>query len=53
LNKNPRASKVLGVPISKFLKLPGQNDIWMEPLGLITENTIRGKVVDSPKSEPW
>jgi hypothetical protein len=35
------------------LGVPGQNDIWMQPLWLITKNTIKGKVVASPKFEPW
>jgi hypothetical protein len=35
------------------LGVRGQNDIWMQPLCLITENTIRGKVVASPKSRQW
>jgi hypothetical protein len=31
----------------------GQNDIWVQPLWLGVENTIRGKVVAFPKSRPW
>ncbi len=31
----------------------GQNDICMQPLWLIIENIIKGKVVASPKSGPW
>jgi hypothetical protein len=31
----------------------GKNDIWMQPLWLITKNTIKGKVVTSLKSGPW
>jgi hypothetical protein len=30
-----------------------QNDVWVLTLWLRTENTIRGKVVDSPKFGPW
>jgi hypothetical protein len=30
-----------------------QNDIWMQPPWLITENTIRRKVMASPKLRPW
>jgi len=30
-----------------------QNDIWVQALWPSTENTIRGKVVASPKSGPW
>jgi hypothetical protein len=35
------------------LRDPWQNNIWMQPLWLITKNTIRGKVVASPKFGPW
>jgi hypothetical protein len=35
------------------LGILGQNDIWMQPLWLITKNIIREKVVASPKSGPW
>jgi len=35
------------------LVVPKQNNTWMQPLWLIIENTIRGKVVASPKSELW
>jgi len=31
----------------------GQNDIWIQPLWLITKNTIRAKVVAFPKFGPW
>ncbi len=31
----------------------GQNDIWMQPLWLIIENTIKGKEVASPKFKSW
>ncbi len=31
----------------------GQNDIWVQAPWLGTNNTIRGKVVASPKSRPW
>ncbi len=33
--------------------VPRQNDIWVLILWSSTEYTIRGKVVASPKSEPW
>jgi hypothetical protein len=35
------------------LGILGQNDIWMYPPWLITKNTIRRKVVPSPKSGLW
>jgi hypothetical protein len=35
------------------LEVPGQNDIWMQAPWLGIENTIRGKVVASPRSRPW
>jgi hypothetical protein len=35
------------------LGVPRQNDIWMLAPWPGTENTIRGKVVASPKSRPW
>jgi hypothetical protein len=35
------------------LEVLGQNDIWMLPSWLITKNTIKGKVVASPKSGSW
>jgi hypothetical protein len=35
------------------LGIPRQNDIWVLVPWLGTENTIRGKVVASPKSGPW
>jgi hypothetical protein len=35
------------------LGVQGQNDIWVQPLWLITKNTIMGKVVISPKFRPW
>jgi hypothetical protein len=31
----------------------GKIDIWVQPLWLVIENIIRGKVVASPKSRPW
>jgi hypothetical protein len=31
----------------------GQNDVWLLALRPGIENTIKGKVVVSPKSEPW
>jgi hypothetical protein len=39
--------------ITLNLGVPGQNDIWMQPLWLITENIIKEKVVASPKFELW
>jgi len=33
--------------------VPGENDIWVQPSWLGIEITIRGKVVASPKFEPW
>jgi len=39
--------------ITPSLGVPGQNDIWMQPLWLITENIIKEKVVASPKFELW
>jgi len=38
---------------SKMWRVPRQNDIWMQPLWLIIENTIRGKVVASLKFGLW
>jgi hypothetical protein len=35
------------------LGVRGQNDIWVLALWLNTKNTIRRKVVASPKSRPW
>jgi hypothetical protein len=35
------------------LKVMGQNDIWVQPLWQGTKNTIRGKVLASPKFRPW
>ncbi len=35
------------------LGVPGQNDIWVLASWLGIGNTIRGKVVASPKSELW
>ncbi len=35
------------------LGVPTQNDIWVLVLWLGTKYIIRGKVVASPKSEPW
>jgi hypothetical protein len=35
------------------LKVSGQNDILVLAPWLGIENTIRGKVVASPKSRPW
>jgi hypothetical protein len=50
LNKKLWASRVTRVSISRIL---GQNDIWMQPPWLITENIIRGKVVASLKYGMW
>jgi len=41
---------VLGIQSGGSLK---KIDIWVQPLWLITENTIRGKVVASLKLGPW
>jgi len=35
------------------LRIPRQNDIWVQAPWLGTENTIRGKVVASSESGPW
>jgi hypothetical protein len=35
------------------LGIHGQNDIWVQALWPGTDNTVRGKVVTSPKSGPW
>ncbi len=35
------------------LGVPGQNDIWVQALWPSTNNTIREKVVASPKFGPW
>jgi hypothetical protein len=35
------------------LEITGQNDIWVLALWPSTNNTIRGKVVASPKFGPW
>jgi hypothetical protein len=53
LHKKLWPSKVLRVLILGILGIPGQNDIWMEPMWLIIENTIRRKVVASLKSWSW
>jgi hypothetical protein len=54
------ACKVAGVPILEISGLPlgkvgvpRQNDIWVLVLWLGIYNTIRGKVVVSPKYRPW
>jgi hypothetical protein len=57
LHKTLWASKIMGIPIfenfrTPNLGIPGQNDIWVQALWPGIENTIRGKVVASPKSEP-
>jgi hypothetical protein len=35
------------------LGILGQNDIWVQAIWPNTENSIRGKVMASPKSKPW
>jgi hypothetical protein len=49
--------KVMGLQFWEFrdshLGVLGQNDIWMLALWQGTKNTIKGKVVASPKSELW
>jgi hypothetical protein len=35
------------------LGIPRQNDVWVQALWLGIENTIRGKVIASPKSALW
>jgi len=49
------ASKIAGVPILGISGLPSprQNDIWVLALWLGIDNTLKGKVVASPKSWPW
>jgi hypothetical protein len=44
---NFRNFKICDMGVSK------QNDIWVQLLWPVIENTIRGKVVISPKSRPW
>jgi hypothetical protein len=34
-------------------KVPRENDIWVQPSWSCIEITLRGKVVASPKFEPW
>jgi hypothetical protein len=50
------APRVMGVLVVGILELPlgnlGQNAIWMWPPWRVAKNTIRGKVVVSPKSGP-
>jgi hypothetical protein len=50
------ASKVLGIPILGISKLPTweslENDIKVQPPWLVTNNTIRRKVVACLKSRP-
>jgi len=46
------ASKVVKVPISG-IGSPRRNDIWVQGPWPSTKNTIRGKVVASPKFGPW
>jgi len=46
-----------GSPNSRIVKLRlenrEKNTIWVYPLRWVTKNTIRGKVMASPKSKPW
>jgi hypothetical protein len=42
--------KNFGIP---KLRVSGQNDTWVQTPWLGAKNTIRGKVVASPKSRPW
>jgi hypothetical protein len=49
LQKKLWASKVAGVLILEISK----NNIWVQALWLGIENTIRGKVMASPKSRLW
>ncbi len=51
-----KAVRILTVGISSrdsHLGVQGQKTIWMWPPWRGAEYTIRGKVVASPKSEPW
>jgi len=47
----------MGIPIQEFetpnLGVPRQNDILVQAACPGTNNLVRGKVVASPKSEPW
>jgi hypothetical protein len=51
------APKVVGSQFREFrdsnLGVSGQNDIWVLALWPGLKNTIRGKVLDSPKSGLW
>ncbi len=51
------ASKVIGVPIlgirDSHLGVPRQNDIWVMVPWPSIDNTIKGKVVASPKFGSW
>jgi hypothetical protein len=50
----PKVAKVVIFVISELpLGNPRKNAIWMLVLWPAIEYTIRGKVVASPKSEPW
>jgi hypothetical protein len=53
LHKKLWAPKVMRVLILKISKLPRQNDIWVQPPWLSIDNTIRGKMVASPKFGSW
>jgi hypothetical protein len=58
LNKKVWASKVTRVPISRISGLPtceswDKDDIWVLAPWPDVENTLRGKVVASPKSGSW
>jgi hypothetical protein len=52
-HKNIWASKVVTVPISRISGLPRQNDIWVLALWSSIDNSIKGKVVASPKFGSW
>jgi hypothetical protein len=47
--KNPNFKKIGTL----HLGVLGQNDIWVQPPWQGTNNSIKGKVVASPKSRPW
>ncbi len=54
LKKTLWTSKIMKVPILRISKLPNpkQNDIWVQAMWPIIENTIKGKVMASPKFKP-
>jgi len=55
MHKTLWASKVARIPILRILGLPIWESLDKMTLGMwpITNNTIRGKVVASPKLGPW